>query len=79
MPLGNYLIHSIGILRRKMLFKHQTSAKGRDLKPPLGKMQLSEERPVPPTISCVSECLDSGLEYWRPSPLSQLFVLPDEH
>lgn len=76
-PLGNNLIHSIGIPRRMML-KQQISAEGKDLKPSLEKMQLSEERPMPPTICHMSECLDSRLQYGRPSPLSQLFVLSGE-
>lgn len=73
-PLGSYLIHSIGIPRR-MLLKHQISAEGKDLKPSLEKMQLSEEGPMPPTICHVGECSDSGLDYRRPGALSQLFVL----
>ena len=76
-PLGSYLIHSIGIPTR-MLLKHQISAEGKDLKPSLEKMQLSEEGPMPPTICHVGECSDSGLGYGRPRALSQLFVLPGE-
>lgn len=60
-----------------MLLKHQISAEGKDLKPSLEKMQLSEEGSVPPTICRMGGCLDSGLEYGSHSLLSQLFVLPD--
>jgi len=77
-PLGNYLIHSTGVPRRRVLLKHQISAEGKDLKPSLENLQLSEEAPKPPTICRVGDCLDSGLEYGRPGPLSQLFVLPGE-